>query len=109
MASGTKAIGEYGSNDWALSLTSGNKGKGKDTVISPWHDVALKAGGGGGSTLYNAIIEIPMFTTAKLEVQKTLPGTDGQTDRQTSRQNASCHQVDRNKTDLEIDLSSLCV
>jgi 3'-phosphoadenosine 5'-phosphosulfate synthase len=39
--------------------------------ISPWHDIPLKA---AGADVYNAVIEIPMYTTAKLEVQKALPG-----------------------------------
>lgn len=49
-----------------VSVYGGQNG----AVISPWHDISLKAGG----DLYNAVVEIPMYTTAKLEVQKALPG-----------------------------------
>jgi len=36
-----------------------------DKVISPWHDIPLKAGTGN---LYNAVIEIPRWTNAKMEI-----------------------------------------
>lgn len=36
------------------------------TPISPWHQISLKAE--GNQDLYNMIVEIPKFTTAKMEI-----------------------------------------
>jgi inorganic pyrophosphatase len=41
----------------------------KGKPVSPWHDVPLFASAGGGD-LYNFIVEIPMYSTAKMEVMK---------------------------------------
>jgi len=64
VASGTGVEGQYGTKDFTVYL----KQQGK--TISPWHDLPLKA----SQDAYTAVIEIPMYTTAKLEVQKKLPG-----------------------------------
>ena len=64
VATGTAAEGRYGTKDFTVSF----KQQGK--LISPWHDLPLNA----SENLYTAIIEIPMYATAKLEVQKKLPG-----------------------------------
>ena len=68
VAVGTGAEGKYGTKDFTVFFKQDGK------TISPWHDLPLKAAGGSGD-LYTGIIEIPMYTTAKLEVQKGLPGT----------------------------------
>ncbi|EWM28233.1 aps kinase atp sulfurlyase pyrophosphatase fusion protein [Nannochloropsis gaditana] len=60
----TEVEGQYGTGDFALYLTQQGK------KISPWHDLPLKV----AENIYTAIIEIPMYTTAKLEVQKQLAG-----------------------------------
>lgn len=49
--------------------------------ISPWHDVPIKPGkfnralrsSESGDDIFNFVVEIPMFSTAKLEVQKDEP------------------------------------
>lgn len=61
----TEVEGQYGTGDFALYLTQQGR------KISPWHDLPLKV----AENVYTAIIEIPMYTTAKLEVQKQLAGT----------------------------------
>jgi len=64
VASGTGVEGQYGTKDFTVYL------KQQGETISPWHDLSLKA----SQDAYTAVIEIPMYTTAKLEVQKKLPG-----------------------------------
>lgn len=62
----TESSGVYGSKSFKLSPTiNGNK-------ISPWHDVPLFAD--KSKELYNFIVEIPMFSTAKMEVMKDVTG-----------------------------------
>ncbi|KAJ8599325.1 hypothetical protein CTAYLR_005348 [Chrysophaeum taylorii] len=58
----TIAHGTYGTSDYALFLTLAGK------QVSPWHDIPLTSYGGGGQ--YNMVTEIPMYTTAKMEVTK---------------------------------------
>lgn len=48
--------------------------------ISPWHDIPIKPSKSGsfrskdkGDDVFNFVVEIPMFSTAKLEVQKEEP------------------------------------
>jgi 3'-phosphoadenosine 5'-phosphosulfate synthase len=59
----TTSTGKYGTGQYALHLTGSGGAK-----ISPWHDISLKSKDG-----YNMITEIPMHTTAKMEVQKDEP------------------------------------
>lgn len=54
--------GKFGTT--SFRVTSVNKGK----TISLWHDVPLKASTSGN--LYNMAVEIPMHSTAKLEMTK---------------------------------------
>ncbi len=42
------------------------------TPISPWHQLPLFPAGGAGGVV-NFVCEIPKGSTAKLEVQKSLP------------------------------------
>lgn len=66
----TKHEGAYGTKYFKLFPISNGK------IISPWHDVPLVAEKGytSESTLYNFIVEIPMYSTAKMEVMKEEPG-----------------------------------
>lgn len=41
-------------------------------VISPFHDIPLYRNKSDGSKIYNMIVEIPRFTTAKMEINKKL-------------------------------------
>ena len=38
-----------------------------DLTVSSWHDIPLKDASTG---LYNMVVEIPMYSTAKMEVSK---------------------------------------
>jgi len=57
----TKSEGKYGTLDFAVYLTADRK------RISPWHDVELWA---DDRDTVNMVVEIPMFSTAKMEVSK---------------------------------------
>jgi 3'-phosphoadenosine 5'-phosphosulfate synthase len=73
VANNAVASGEYGSADFSVSLR-GNGGQ----PLSPWHGLPLRpeghGQGQGENLLFTGVIEIPMYSTAKFEVQKTLPG-----------------------------------
>jgi len=56
------SYGSYGKKDYALYFIDANNQK-----ISPWHDISLLS---HSDSLYNFIVEIPMYTTAKMEVTK---------------------------------------
>ncbi|GAB5030962.1 sulfate adenylyltransferase [Nannochloropsis oceanica] len=64
LAADTGVEGQYGTKDFTVYL------KQQGQTISPWHDLPLKA----SQDVYTGVIEIPMFTTAKLEVQKNIQG-----------------------------------
>jgi 3'-phosphoadenosine 5'-phosphosulfate synthase len=66
VAKETKSEGKYGTQDYKLYPTV----KGKH--VSAWHDVSLFAN--KEKALYNFIVEIPMYSTAKMEVMKDEPG-----------------------------------
>lgn len=66
VAKNTKHEGQYGTKNFKLYPTVNGK------YISPWHDVPLIANDEG--TLVNFIVEIPMYSTAKMEVMKDEPG-----------------------------------
>lgn len=59
--------GQYGTKHFRLSVT-GESG----AAISAWHDIPLKFS--ASSDLYNFVVEIPMFSTAKMEMMKDVPG-----------------------------------
>jgi 3'-phosphoadenosine 5'-phosphosulfate synthase len=72
--------GEYGSLQFKLFPTS-DKGK----ALSPWHDIPLVVGASTSlssnahlsptvDTLFSFIVEIPMYSTAKMEVMKNERG-----------------------------------
>jgi 3'-phosphoadenosine 5'-phosphosulfate synthase len=63
-AHSTKHEGTFGTMGFKLYPTKGSD------YISPWHDVPLMSSNG----LYNFIVEIPMYNTAKMEVMKNEPG-----------------------------------
>jgi inorganic pyrophosphatase len=61
----TAIVGEKSTESFRLSFT----GEG-DSTISPWHDIPLKSATEG---TYNAVIEIPKMTKAKMEVATKEP------------------------------------
>ena len=63
IAPGTVASGQFGSTQFPALLANQK---------SFWHDVPLKAPGTGN--LYNVVIEIPMYSTAKMEMNKEKAG-----------------------------------
>mmetsp|Transcript_3555 Transcript_3555/g.5248 ORF Transcript_3555/g.5248 Transcript_3555/m.5248 type:complete len:140 (+) Transcript_3555:34-453(+) len=60
----TATTGESATESFRLSFTEG------DDTISPWHDIPLK---GNADGTYNAVIEIPKMTKAKMEVATKEP------------------------------------
>ena len=69
LATDADSSGRYGTQHFKVFVqtdkASGVQGK------SPWHDIPLKASGSG---LYNVVIEIPMYSTAKMEMMKNVKG-----------------------------------
>lgn len=65
-AKAARTEGRYGSIDFKLHI------KVNDKYVSPWHDVPLYAD--ESTSLFNFIVEIPMYSTAKMEVMKSEPG-----------------------------------
>ncbi|CAM9843899.1 unnamed protein product, partial [Chrysoparadoxa australica] len=61
------ATGVYGTSGYQLALTGGAAGR----DISPWHDVPLSPEGAPPG-VFNMVVEIPMLSTAKMEIQATL-------------------------------------
>ncbi|KAL9186218.1 hypothetical protein ACHAXT_005456 [Thalassiosira profunda] len=61
----TATTGEAATESFRLSFNEG------DATISPWHDIPLK---GSSDGTYNAVIEIPKMTKAKMEVATKEPG-----------------------------------
>eukprot|EP00581_Thalassiosira_minuscula_P012828 CAMPEP_0183716218 /NCGR_PEP_ID=MMETSP0737-20130205/10198_1 /TAXON_ID=385413 /ORGANISM="Thalassiosira miniscula, Strain CCMP1093" /LENGTH=275 /DNA_ID=CAMNT_0025945451 /DNA_START=55 /DNA_END=882 /DNA_ORIENTATION=+ len=60
----TATSGESATESFRLSFNEG------DATISPWHDIPLK---GSSDGTYNAVIEIPKMTKAKMEVATKEP------------------------------------
>jgi len=58
----TRFVGTYGTADYKMYFQEGKED------VSPWHDIPLVAD--GDAELYNFIVEIPKYTTAKMEVNK---------------------------------------
>lgn len=65
-APNTVSSGVYGTESFKLNLKVNGK------VVSPWHDIPLRAS--GNSNLFNFVVEIPMYSTAKMEVMKDVAG-----------------------------------
>eukprot|EP01041_Mallomonas_annulata_P005359 gene5359-10710_t len=74
VAKNTKHDGKYGTMDFSLQITDSHS-----KVISPWHDIPLlhttidkdsDSDSNGGHVLYNFVVEIPMYSTAKMEMSK---------------------------------------
>jgi len=88
--SGTARQGQFGAKDFKLFLTDDFASSASDSsssakkTVSAWHDVPLladseaaaaataAASSSPGAVLLNLVVEIPMHTTAKLEVNKGL-------------------------------------
>jgi 3'-phosphoadenosine 5'-phosphosulfate synthase len=66
IAPSTRVEGELGMHSFHLHLTPGGK------PASAWHDLDLFADESRG--LYNLVVEIPMYSTAKLELNKGIAG-----------------------------------
>ena len=66
VARGSRTSGKYGSVEFKLEPVY------KGHTVSPWHDVDLYANEAAG--LFNFVVEIPMYSTAKMEVMKEVPG-----------------------------------
>lgn len=47
--------------------------QGGASIISPWHDIPLVASS-GSTPLFHMVVEIPMYSTAKMEMQKSVEG-----------------------------------
>jgi len=66
----SETTGQFGTLDFRLLF----KDAASSAIISPWHDISLLAPGSSPAALvFNFIVEIPMFQTAKMEVSKELP------------------------------------
>jgi len=61
----TATVGEAATESFRLTFAEG------DAPVSPWHDIPLK---GSADGTYNAVIEIPKMTKAKMEVATKEPG-----------------------------------
>jgi 3'-phosphoadenosine 5'-phosphosulfate synthase len=57
-----KEHGTYGTTEYKLSVTH------RGNVVSPWHDIPLYAD--DEQKIVNFVVEIPMYSTAKMEVNK---------------------------------------
>jgi 3'-phosphoadenosine 5'-phosphosulfate synthase len=66
VARGARASGKYGTVDFKLEPLY------KGRTVSAWHGVDLYANEAQG--LYNFVVEIPMYSTAKMEMMKDVPG-----------------------------------
>jgi 3'-phosphoadenosine 5'-phosphosulfate synthase len=55
-----RSTGQYGTTDYRLSVHHDGK------LVSPWHDIALEPSSG----VYHFVVEIPMYSTAKMEMNK---------------------------------------
>lgn len=78
----SKIEGKYGTVQFKLFTTLRDS-----TIVSPWHDIPLKptvtnsffssgsssSNSNNNNVLYNFIVEIPMYSTAKMEVVKDEP------------------------------------
>lgn len=65
-AKSTASTGKFGTKHYKLFPTSS-----AGSYISPWHDISLLAD--ASQKLYNMVVEIPMYSTAKMEVMKAEP------------------------------------
>ncbi|CAM9151383.1 unnamed protein product, partial [Ectocarpus fasciculatus] len=63
----TKHSGKYSTTDFELHVTD-SSGK----IVSPWHDVPLRPSS-SKNDIFNFVVEIPMYSTAKMEVMKGEP------------------------------------
>lgn len=66
VASDTRSTGVYGTKAFKLHPTIRKRN------VSPWHDIDLYAN--NEESLYNFVVEIPMYSTAKMEVMKNVEG-----------------------------------
>jgi 3'-phosphoadenosine 5'-phosphosulfate synthase len=66
VARGARTAGKYGTVDFKLEPVY------KSRTVSAWHGIDLYANEAQG--LYNFVVEIPMYSTAKMEMMKDVPG-----------------------------------
>lgn len=57
--------GQFGTNEFQLIVTSS-----AGAALSPWHDLPLQPVGALSPEEYTFVVEIPMYQTAKMEVNK---------------------------------------
>jgi 3'-phosphoadenosine 5'-phosphosulfate synthase len=69
VADGSDHEGQYGTHHFKLYVNG-------DKKRSPWHDIPLKPdkSAHNDENLYNMVIEIPMYSTAKMEMNKEIDG-----------------------------------
>jgi len=79
IAKNSKVTGTFGTKDFKLFLAGSEVNK----FVSPWHDVPLYAD--EKTNLFNMVVEIPMYSTAKMEVSKTEPGNPIMQDEKNSK------------------------
>lgn len=69
VARNTEHQGKYGTLQFQLNPTV------RDKIVSPWHNIDLKASTiSQDDDLYNYVVEIPMYSTAKMEMMKDVMG-----------------------------------
>jgi len=66
VARGARVSGKYGTVNFKLEPQY------KGRSVSSWHEVDLYAN--SDKSLYNFVVEIPMYSTAKMEMMKDVPG-----------------------------------
>jgi 3'-phosphoadenosine 5'-phosphosulfate synthase len=69
IASDAESSGKYGTKHYKIFVQGDNEAG--SPAKSPWHDIKLHCVKTG---LYNVVIEIPMYSTAKMEMMKNVPG-----------------------------------
>lgn len=71
LAKSTKSEGKYATHDFKLYTIVNN------AYVSPWHDITMHAYRGTTDpdlkNIFNFVVEIPMYSTAKMEVMKKEP------------------------------------
>ncbi len=67
LADSADSTGTYGTRHFKVFVNSNGEGK----SVSPWHDIPLESSKQG---IYNVVIEIPMHSTAKMEMMKNVKG-----------------------------------
>jgi len=69
IADDATSSGKYGTKHFKVFVQQSDDSSGTKNK-SPWHDIPLKV----SADLYNIVIEIPMYSTAKMEMMKNVEG-----------------------------------